>query len=116
MKRLSYGATPGLVFRCQDGSEVLCEWKRHFISVVKPMSQEKVLLILDGQSRHTLSLAAIEILRKQRVVMLRLLVEVTFFRTLRTYSYDRDEAEGENWAATYCVAFPKAVTMETAMN
>jgi hypothetical protein len=44
---LSCGAPADIVFHCQDKSwmdyEVFCEWKRHFISLVKPMSQEKVL-------------------------------------------------------------------------
>jgi hypothetical protein len=63
-----YGTPPGTDFRCQDkswmDSEVFCEWKRHFISVVKPMPQEKGLLILDGQSTHTLSLATIAVPHK----------------------------------------------------
>jgi hypothetical protein len=46
---------------------------RHFISVVKPTPQEKMLLILDGQSSHTQILAAIEITRKHGVFMLLLL-------------------------------------------
>jgi hypothetical protein len=54
---LSYGAPPGTAFHCQDrgwmNSEVFCEWMRHFISIVKPLPQEQVLLILDGHSSHT---------------------------------------------------------------
>jgi hypothetical protein len=49
--------------------QLFCEWKRHFISVVKPIPQEKVLLIIDGHSSHTLSLTAIEIARKHGAVI-----------------------------------------------
>jgi hypothetical protein len=61
MESLSYRATPGNVFRCQDkswmDSEVFCEWKRHFIAFMKPTPQEKVLPISDRHSSHNLSLA-----------------------------------------------------------
>jgi hypothetical protein len=40
----------------------------HFISSVKPTPQEQVLLILDGHSSHTQSLAAIEIALRHGVV------------------------------------------------
>jgi hypothetical protein len=54
---ISYGAYPGNAFRCRDkgrmDSEEFCDWKRHYISVVKPMPQEKFLLNLDEHSSHT---------------------------------------------------------------
>jgi hypothetical protein len=43
-------------------SELFCEWKRHFISVVKPMPEEKALLILEGHGSHIQSLAATKVL------------------------------------------------------
>jgi hypothetical protein len=64
---------------------------RSFISVVKAMPQEKFLLILYGHSSHTHSLAAIEIARKDEVVLLSLSshsmqlmqpLDVTFFKPL----------------------------------
>jgi hypothetical protein len=73
-KSLSYATRPGTAFRCQDkiwvASEVFCECKRHFVSIVKPMPQEKMLIILDGCSSHNLSEADIEIIRRHGVVML----------------------------------------------
>jgi hypothetical protein len=53
-------------------SEVFCEWKLRFFSVVKPIPEEKVLLLLDGQSSNTLSLDAIEVPHEHGVVMLSL--------------------------------------------
>jgi hypothetical protein len=73
---VSYRAPPGTVFSCQYkrwmDSEVFCECNRYFSSVVKPMPQEKVLLISDGHISHNLGLATIEIPRKHGVVMLSL--------------------------------------------
>jgi hypothetical protein len=50
-------STPRHFFRCQNklwmDSEVFCEWKCHFIPAVKPMPQEKVLLILDSRQSVT---------------------------------------------------------------
>jgi hypothetical protein len=95
---LSYGAPPGTVFHFQAKgwmeSEMFCQWMRHFFSVVKPMPHEQVLLILDGHSSHTQSLAAIEIARKNGVVMLSLSShsthrmqrpDVTFFKLLNMF-------------------------------
>jgi hypothetical protein len=42
--------------------EVFNEWKRHFISVEKPMPR-----ILNGHSNHTLPLAATEISREHEL-------------------------------------------------
>jgi hypothetical protein len=53
-------------------SEEFCEWKRHLLSVMKPMPQEQVLPTLDGHGSHTQSLGAIEIARKDGAVMLSL--------------------------------------------
>jgi hypothetical protein len=78
---LSRRVHPGTVFRCQDKSwmdyEVFCQLKCHFISTVKPIPQEKLLIISDGHSSYALSLAAIEISCKHAVVMLWLLSHST---------------------------------------
>jgi hypothetical protein len=138
---VSYGAFPGSVFHCQDKRwmvyEVLCELKRHFISVVKPMPWEKLLLILDEHSTHTQGLAAIEITRKHGVVMLSLHshcknrlqpLDITFLKQLDTYEYmasaiatKLSEKPGqrlstEHIASLIGMAFPRAATMESAMN
>jgi hypothetical protein len=97
---IPYGAPPAIAFRCQDkrwvDSSVFCEWKHHFISAVKSLQQEELLLILDGHSSHNQSLGAVETPRKHRVVMLRLPshsphqmqpLDVTFLKTLSAYIY-----------------------------
>jgi hypothetical protein len=65
---LSYGALPGAVFPCQDkswmDSELFCGWKRHFISAVKPMTQQKRATNLVGHNSDTLSLVGTEIARR----------------------------------------------------
>jgi hypothetical protein len=51
-----------------------------FISDVKLMPQDNVLLNLDGHDSYTLSVAAVEIARKHGVAMLSLQpLDVTFF-------------------------------------
>jgi hypothetical protein len=61
---------------------------------VKPMPQEKMLLILDGHGLHTLSLAAIEVPSKAEIVTLRhpshsthrmQPLDVTFFKIFCTH-------------------------------
>jgi hypothetical protein len=113
----SYGASPGTVFFCQDKSwvdfEVFCERKRHFISVVKPMSQENMLLNLDGHRSHSLSLAATEMTRKYEVVLslsshsTRRMqpLDVMFLKTFSTYmaSATASKLREKTWQRLYCV-------------
>jgi hypothetical protein len=107
-----------LFSHCQDKGwmdfEVFCEWMHRFISVVKPMPKEQVLLILDGHSSHTQSLAAVEIDCKHDVVMSlpyhsthRMQpLDVTFFKPLNTCHQRSQRSWGRNPGSvdgTYCV-------------
>ena len=74
--------------------DIFCQWIRHFIDVVKPTPERKVLLILDGHTSHTKNIDAINIARETGVVMLSLPphtthrlqpLDVAFFRPLQTY-------------------------------
>lgn len=136
---LSFGAPPGTIFCCQDkgwmNAEVFRHWIEHFVAVVKPSTQEKVLLILDGHSSHTQSLAAIEVARRHGIIMLSLPshcthrmqpLDVAFFKPLNTYfgsaiGTKLRENPGrrlttEHIASLVGMAFPRAATMETAIN
>jgi hypothetical protein len=75
MEILVNGGPPqGTVCHCQDKTwmdyEVFWECKRHPIWVVRPMTEEKLLLILDGHTNHTLSLDSVDVPRKHEFVML----------------------------------------------
>jgi hypothetical protein len=125
---LSYGTPPATIFRCRDkgrmDSEELCEWKCHYISVVKPMPQEKILLNLAGHSSHTQNLAAIEIARKHGVVMpshsthRMQLPDVTFSRPLNTYVHgiSGQRVSTQYIASLVGMAVPRPATVETGKN
>jgi hypothetical protein len=115
---LSYGAPADTAFRCQ-GRILKCSVNgSHFISAVKPIPQEKLLLILDGHSSHTQKLAAIEIARRHEVVMLSLSphsthrmqpLDLKFIKPLYTYMASAiatklREKHGQRLWTEYCVA------------
>ncbi|KAJ8883178.1 hypothetical protein PR048_015018 [Dryococelus australis] len=95
---LVFGVPSGTIFSCQDKSwmtaDVFTEWMSHFIRDLKPSVTENVLLILDGQSSHTQSLDAIDLARKNGVIMLSLPshcthrtqpLDVAFFKPLHIF-------------------------------
>lgn len=105
-------------------TEVFCERMCHFISVVKLMSQEELLLILDGYSSHTQRLVLIKIVRKHGAAMQSL--DIKFFQDIKyipSIRY-RSEAEGEirgrvsteHIAPLVHMAFTRTTTMESATN
>lgn len=59
-----FGAPPrGLVDLSESGymtSELLVKWLKHFIDLVKPTTEKKVLLVIDGNSTHSKNLEALE--------------------------------------------------------
>ena len=71
---LSNGAPPGSVVTCNDSgwmdAEVFTKWLQHFVDFVKPTADKKVLLVLDGHTTHVKNLKAIELARKENVIML----------------------------------------------
>ncbi|KAK7497802.1 hypothetical protein BaRGS_00010936 [Batillaria attramentaria] len=101
---LGNDAPPGSVIKGNDSGwmtqEKFLEWLQHFINTVKPSVENKVLLILDGHSSHTGSLAAIDLARENGVVMLCLPphttnklqpLDVSFFRPLKTHFLQAQE-------------------------
>ena len=97
---ITNGAPPGTVFSTQEkgwmSNEGFLDWLNHFIKVVKPSKQSKVLLILDGHVTHSKNLAAIYLARNAGVRMVSLPphtthrlqpLDVAFFGPLGTY-YD----------------------------
>ncbi|KAK7465246.1 hypothetical protein BaRGS_00037583, partial [Batillaria attramentaria] len=101
---LGNDAPPGSVITGNDSGcmtqEKFLEWLQHFINTVRPSVENKVLLILDGHSSHTGSLAAIDLARENGVVMLGLPphttnklqpLDVSFFRPLKTHFLQAQE-------------------------
>ncbi|XP_065650858.1 uncharacterized protein LOC136079024 [Hydra vulgaris] len=97
---ITNGAPPGTVFSTQEkgwmSNEGFLDWLNHFIKVVKPLKQSKVLLILDGHVTHSKNLAVIYLARNAGVRMVSLPphtthrlqpLDVAFFGPLGTY-YD----------------------------
>lgn len=97
---LGNGSPPGTVLSAQEKgwmcNEGFCLWLKHFISVVKPTKNCKVVLILDGHVTHAKNLEAINIARESGVRMVSLPphtthrlqpLDVAFFGPLGTY-YD----------------------------
>ncbi|XP_045462177.1 uncharacterized protein LOC123672207 [Harmonia axyridis] len=78
---LKVGAPPGsLVDVSESGwinSELFVKWLRHFIGIVKPNRERKVLLLLDGHSTHSKNLEALIIARDAGVIMLQLPAHTT---------------------------------------
>ena len=136
---LSNGAPPGSVVTCNDSgwmdAEVSTKWLQHFVDFVKPTADKKVLLVLDGHTTHVKNLKAIELARKENVIMLCLPPHTThkiqplgrtLFKPLQTY-YDQ---AAERWLRTHVgrvitpyqvyglfnEAYCKAATMSTAIN
>lgn len=95
---LKEGAPAGSIFACQKNGwinvELFRQWFEHFITVVKPSLQQKVLLILDGHVSHTQSIDVLMRAREAGVILLSLPphtthrlqpLDVTFFKPLSTY-------------------------------
>lgn len=73
---MTNGAPPGTIFSTQEkgwmSNEGFLEWLKHFICVVKPSKESKVVLILDGHVSHAKNLVAIELARESGVRMISL--------------------------------------------
>lgn len=70
---LSSCALPGIKTEISDSgyicSELLVQWLQHFIEVVQPTKENKVLLLLDGYSTHCKNLDALLLARGNEVVL-----------------------------------------------
>ena len=116
-------------------ADTFTKWLQHFVDFVKPTADKKVLLVLDGHSTHVKNLKAIELARKENVIMLCLPphtthkiqpLDRTLVKPLQTY-YDQ---AAERWLRTHVgrvitpyqlcglfnEAYCKAATMSTAIN
>lgn len=95
---LTEGAPAGSVFKCQEkgwiNTELFAAWLEHFISIVHPSLDEKVLLILDGHVSHTQNIAALSRAREVGILMLSLPphcthrlqpLDLTLFKPLSTF-------------------------------
>ena len=73
---LCHGAPPGCVFSCQEkgwmSNAGFVDWLQHFISVVRPTKESRVVLILDGHVTHCKNLEAIELAKNNGVRMVSL--------------------------------------------
>ncbi|CAG4943297.1 unnamed protein product [Parnassius apollo] len=104
------GAPPGSTFAFNPdsgyiNSEIFFVWLQHFIECVKPTTEQKVLLLLDGHTSHTKNLDAIEYAKENNVVLLSLPahtsnklqpLDTSFFRPWSCYYID----ETEKWLRT----------------
>jgi len=97
---LTNGGPVGAVYTCQEkgwmSNEGFIIWLKHFISSVKPRTDSKVILILDGHVTHTKNLEALQLARDSGVIMVSLPphtthklqpLDVAFFGPLGRY-YD----------------------------
>ena len=136
---LSNGAPIGSVVTCNDSgwmdADTFTKWLQHSVDSVKPTADTNVFLVLDGHSTHVKNLKAIELARKENVIMLCLPphtthkiqpLDRTLFKPLHTY-YDQ---AAERWLRTHVgrvitpyqlcglfnEAYCKAATMATAIN
>ncbi|CAK1578118.1 unnamed protein product [Parnassius mnemosyne] len=104
------GAPPGSIFAFNPdsgyiNSEIFFVWLQHFVECVKPTTEQKVLLLLDGHTSHTKNLDAIKYAKENNVVLLSLPahtsnklqpLDTSFFRPLSCYYID----ETEKWLRT----------------
>lgn len=98
---LGEGAPPGSIVEISDtgyiNADLFLTWLKHFIAAVKPTTENKILLILDGHTTHSRNLAAIELARENGVILLQLPghtthrlqpLDVAIFKPLQVY-YDQ---------------------------
>lgn len=53
-------------------SALFVQWIKHFIAIVKPTQEEKILLLLDGYKTHTRNLEALTLARENGIIMVQL--------------------------------------------
>lgn len=74
---LKVGAPPGSLVEVSESeyitSSLFLKWLKSFINVVKPTTEKKVILVLDGHTTHSKNLEAIDLAREHGVIILQLL-------------------------------------------
>ena len=58
-------------------SDLFVQWLEHFISHVRPSTEKKVLLLLDGHTTHSMNLKAINLARENGIILLQLPAHTT---------------------------------------
>lgn len=95
---LANGAPLGSVVTVSESgyinSALFVEWLKHFIKIVKPTPENKVLLLLDGHTTHSKNLEALCLAKDNGIILLQLPghttnriqpLDVSFFKPLSTY-------------------------------
>lgn len=133
------GTPPGTVASCHPSGwiqlHIFTEWFRHFINIVKPTTEDPVVLLLDGHYSHTRNLDIIEMGRAHGVNIICFPphtthklqpLDVAFMAPFKRYY----SAEIENWLQSHKYqrvsdkdigpmlgrAYSRAATIETAAN
>lgn len=136
---LKVGAPPGALVDISEtgyiNSELFNKWLKHFIAVVKPNEEKKILLLLDGHTTHLKNIEALNTARENGVILLQLPahtthrlqpLDKTFFGPLQTYYAQ----EVQNWlrcnpghavtqfqvSGLLATAYAKAATIANAIN
>lgn len=97
-EQLKEGAPIGSIVTVSESgyinSELFNQWLEHFISIVKPTKDDKVLLLLDGHTIHSKNLDAVLLARENGIILLQLPghtthrlqpLDVSFFKPMSTY-------------------------------
>ncbi|KAJ8927942.1 hypothetical protein NQ314_019574 [Rhamnusium bicolor] len=136
---LSNAAPPGSKIEISDSgyinSELFVKWLRHFIDVVHPSKEKKVLLLLDGHTTHCKNLEALLLARESGVILMQLPGHTThrlqpldrsFFKPMEVYYTEAPEkwlrSNIERTVTQYQVAellneaYGRAATIQTAAN
>ncbi|CAH1963229.1 unnamed protein product [Acanthoscelides obtectus] len=95
---LTIGAISGTIVTISDtgyiNSELFVKWLKHFIEYVKPSTEKKVLLLLDGHTMHSKNLEAFILAKMHGIVLLQLPghttnrlqpLDVSFFKPMESY-------------------------------
>ncbi|CAH1964579.1 unnamed protein product [Acanthoscelides obtectus] len=73
---LTIVAIPGIIVTISDtediNSELFVKWLQHFIEYVKPSTEKKVLILLDGHTTHSKNLEAFILAESHGIVLLQL--------------------------------------------
>lgn len=132
--QLADGAPAGSLITVSESgyinSALFVQWLQHFIVVVKPTPEKKVLLLLDGHTTHTKNLEALMLARNNGIIILQLPghtthrlqpLDVSFFKPLSNYYIQAVE----KWlranagrqvtqyqvASLFCEAYERAATI-----
>ena len=133
------GGPPGSIGRCRDSGyidkDLFLEYLQHFVSQVKCSKEHKVLLILDGHTSHTKSIAVIDFARDNGIILMSLPphtthrlqpLDTSLFKSVESYYDEAIRQWLRNhpgsavtiWqvAGLFAEAYGRAATIQTAVN